>query len=855
MTSSTSNKSSLKNTKLHVDAFGLLSDENNLIEEEIDIDDISSFPFFQKGREIQSHHDNHQFSEKERKLLFTYESLDYLPTNSLVQRNWLQCQKRNVWERWIVMFLIGLVVGLIGFLLHEGIETLNDVKWKWTKHFLEIGGIQSLTAWGVAIAHGIPLIIISSSLVTFVCKPASGSGMPEIIAFLNGTIIRYIFNVKTLVTKFFSCILAVGSGLPVGPEGPMIHMGAMIGAGVSQFRSSTMQFSLGFFERFRNTEDRKNFIAAGSAAGVAAAFGAPVGGLLFAMEEVASFWHQKLSWQIFFCSMIAALTTGLFRSSFEHFLPVNRFGRFITNRYILFEINRSVDINLLTILPAIILGVFGGSFGAIFTFFNLKIRRGRKYILMSIKSPSRRNVAAISEGIINIILWISFSIGVSLLWKCQSYDYKCLDGECIELINYTCPIYQMNPMATLVWSGGDDIITKLLSRGTSGMFPISALIPVLVVYFILSCFAAGSHIASGIVVPMLIIGSLYGRILGEIMVNIFSVDLNNVYWEWMDPGAIALIGAASFFGGVSRLTMAVAIILIELTNDVKFLLPIMISIMVSKWISDQITHPLYHAILEIKCIPYLPSEPFISKKVRCEKTGISSKYADSLSVSNFMIQNVICIRQYESIERLKVILYSTTHGAFPVVTNASNYFIGNISRLELLHLLVDDKNYIEKSFKDYLDEIESHNKSSEINENNLLQSDIQKFNHILKSQLGRLLGPKDLVQERLQSKDSFAMKLSTIYNKFPVKDDNRETSHSVHYLFNTDITSPFIDLTIYINLSQPTVLSHWSLRRAFLLFQSFGLRHLYVTDMQNRVCGVLTRTTLMGSELERNVFD
>ena len=61
--------------------------------------------------------------------------------------------------------------------------------------------------------------------VQYLRPSAAGSGMPELIGFLNGTKVRHIFNVKTLVVKFFSCVCAVSSGLPVGPEGPMIHMG------------------------------------------------------------------------------------------------------------------------------------------------------------------------------------------------------------------------------------------------------------------------------------------------------------------------------------------------------------------------------------------------------------------------------------------------------------------------------------------------------------------------------------------------------------------------------------------------------------------------------------------------------
>ena len=50
---------------------------------------------------------------------------------------------------------------------------------------------------------------------------------------------------------------------------------------------------------------------------------------------------------------------------------------------------------------------------------------------------------------------------------------------------------------------------------------------------------------------------------------------------------------------------------IEITNDIQFLLPIMVAIMVSKWVGDFATHPLYHALLELKCIPFLDSEPVV----------------------------------------------------------------------------------------------------------------------------------------------------------------------------------------------------------------------------------------------------
>jgi len=101
----------------------------------------------------------------------------------------------------------------------------------------------------------------------------------------------------TFFVKFASCALAVASGLPIGPEGPLVHMGAIIGSAVSSMHSVTLGLDLGVFKHLRGNHHRRDFVTAGVAAGITSAFHAPIGGLLFAMEEVSSFWHMELGMQ------------------------------------------------------------------------------------------------------------------------------------------------------------------------------------------------------------------------------------------------------------------------------------------------------------------------------------------------------------------------------------------------------------------------------------------------------------------------------------------------------------------------------------------------------------------------------
>ncbi|MFS7916330.1 putative chloride channel, voltage gated, chloride channel, core [Helianthus anomalus] len=99
---------------------------------------------------------------------------------------------------------------------------------------------------------------------------------------------------STLFVKIVGSIFGVAVGFVVGKEGPMVHMGACIANLLGQGASTKYHLTWTWLRYFKNDRDRRDLITCGAAAGVAAAFRSPVGGVLFALEEAAS-WSLSLS--------------------------------------------------------------------------------------------------------------------------------------------------------------------------------------------------------------------------------------------------------------------------------------------------------------------------------------------------------------------------------------------------------------------------------------------------------------------------------------------------------------------------------------------------------------------------------
>ncbi|MFN4011515.1 MAG: H(+)/Cl(-) exchange transporter ClcA [Pannonibacter sp.] len=159
----------------------------------------------------------------------------------------------------------GLCVGLLGTGFHLAVDWLTGAY-----STLRALAPSPFIALLIAIAGTALLATAARWLVLRFAPEAAGSGIQEIEGVLEGE--RQLRPVRVLLVKFAGGVLALGSGMVLGREGPTIHMGAAL-----------MQLLSGFGRL--GQEEKRGLLAAGAAAGLAAAFLAPLAAILFVIEE------------------------------------------------------------------------------------------------------------------------------------------------------------------------------------------------------------------------------------------------------------------------------------------------------------------------------------------------------------------------------------------------------------------------------------------------------------------------------------------------------------------------------------------------------------------------------------------
>ena len=163
---------------------------------------------------------------------------------------------------YIEAFLVGLAAGLSALLLKAGVEWLGAMR------------VEASLVYPANVALPIFGLIggfLAGLLVERVAPEAAGSGIPQVKAALNR--VRMALDLRIALTKLFGGMFALGSGLFMGREGPTVQLGAAVAATLSRRSKKTIAY-------------KRQLIAAGAGAGLAAAFNAPIAGVVFVLEEL-----------------------------------------------------------------------------------------------------------------------------------------------------------------------------------------------------------------------------------------------------------------------------------------------------------------------------------------------------------------------------------------------------------------------------------------------------------------------------------------------------------------------------------------------------------------------------------------
>ncbi|KAG2718864.1 hypothetical protein I3760_03G240400 [Carya illinoinensis] len=570
------------------------------------------------------------------------ESLDYeIFENELFKQDWRSRGKLQIFQytfmKWLLCFLIGLIVSLVGFCNNLAVENLAGMK------FVVTSNMMLERRFGMAFLvfsmSNFVLTLFASIITAFIAPAASGSGIPEVKAYLNGVDAPGIFTLRTLVVKIVGSISAVSSSLLVGKAGPMVHTGACIASLLGQGGSKKYGLTWGWLRFFKNDRDRRDLVTCGSAAGIAAAFRAPVGGVLFALEEMASWWRSALLWRSFFTTAVVALVLR----AFIDICLSGKCGLFGTGGLIMFDVySESVSYHLEDVPPVLALGVIGGILGSLYNFLLEKVLR--IYSLINEKSIGYKIFLACSISIFTSCLLF----GLPWLATCRPCPADASEacptiGRSGNYKKFQCPPGYYNDLASLIFNTNDDAIRNLFSKGTDNEFQHSSILIFFFTCFFLSIFSYGVVAPAGLFVPVIVTGASYGRFVG-MLVGPHS-NLNH--------GLYAVLGAASLLGGSMRMTVSLCVIILELTNNLLLLPLIMLVLLVSKTVADAFNGNIYDLIMKAKGFPYLETH--------------AEPYMRQLSVGDVVTGPLQLFHGIEKVGNIVHVLRTTRHNGFPII--------------------------------------------------------------------------------------------------------------------------------------------------------------------------------------------
>ncbi|CAF9913535.1 MAG: hypothetical protein HETSPECPRED_001588 [Heterodermia speciosa] len=530
---------------------------------------------------------------------------------------------------WIVLIAAGLLSGVLA----ASIDVCQGWRyWGDALHVKSSAG-QYIVEYIFFVLYSVFFAFCASVLVKEYSTYAKHSGIPEIKTVLGGFVIRRFMGLWALVVKSLGLCFAVASGLWLGKEGPLVHVACCCANLLMKLSPSLND----------NEARKREVLSAAAAAGISVAFGSPIGGVLFSLEQLSYYFPDKTMWQSFVCAMVAAVT-------------LQAFNPFRTGKLVLYQVTYSSGWHGFEMVPFAILGIIGGLYGGLFIRSNMWIARWRK--------TSRWAGSPILE-----VLMTGFCTAVI------NFPNKFMRAQSSELV------YMLFAECAAVTD--DQLGICKLGAASTGV--IALLLEAAVLGFVLASVTFGLQIPAGIILPSMAIGALYGRALG-IVVEIWQGQHPNALIfatcepdiPCITPGTYAIIGAASALGGVTRMTVSIVVIMFELTGALTYVLPIMIAVMISKWVGDAFgKRGIYESWIHFNEYPFLDNR--------------DDSAVPDVPVSQVMTQIedlAVLTATGHTLQSIHELLVAQPYRGFPVVSDATNnILLGYISRVELMYAL------------------------------------------------------------------------------------------------------------------------------------------------------------------------
>ncbi|CAK0780533.1 hypothetical protein CVIRNUC_005084 [Coccomyxa viridis] len=569
---------------------------------------------------------------------------------------------------------IGCVLGFLAVGLAICTETLKTWKNTTARGIIHDGGPHGIfRAMLFHCGYSTVLILIGSCLAQFWAPAAAAAGVSLVMAYLNGVAIPDLLSLRTLIAKWVGTCCSVSANLALGPEAPMIHLGgcaahvATHAACVALDRWESLKVAWMAKSADRGVEDmeaaaqedhllprategpavallhsdaeRREFISAGAAAGLAAAFGAPIGGVLFSLEEASTYWSRKVAWRCFICTATAVFTLAQLHPRWKYGVLSFKGVAELSNREWFEQ------------LPFIVLiSIIAGVMGALFNIVHKHMFRWRAARL---NGPAR----------------IAEALGLGLLTIVAMFVLSWYFGACVDVpewhtgygFTFHCKHGKFNDLATAFMSNQDETIKHIFSLGRLSRkyevckddncyFTLQTLFILTITYWVFMVLLGGIVIPGGLFMPSIMVGSSFGAGMGLLLMQWLP--------EWnIQPGLYAMCAAAAMLGGVFRSSISLVVIVVEGTQSTKFMLGIIIAVICSNWVGEAINSDgIYETDLEADgTVIFLRNSP---------PHTLYSKTAADIAA-----RAVWCFREIERVDYIMEVLTRCRHNGFPVVSS------------------------------------------------------------------------------------------------------------------------------------------------------------------------------------------